>query len=375
MRQGYLPEPHHELLLRASLWKGEESLRFFHQWKSELPFHDIDYASQRLLPLLYKNLSAQNVADPLLDRLKGIYRYTWAENQKLLSQVPILVQGFNERNIPCLLLKGAGLTATCYEGNFGMRTMTDLDILIPEDKVDVAVAWLNQSGWKSTSIYRREYVAAHHASNFKHANGINLDLHWHLLHQRADFFYDRLFWEKAVTSELRGTRFLTLCATDHLIHACLHGSHWDEVKTLRWVADAYTLIEKSSIDWNRVVSLSSSLEIRLLILDMLDYLKTNYRAPIPQSVLDELSRVESDAWERREYELIKRPRGFFGELPMHWLRSTKHLDRRGIFKKIQAFVEHLKSHYAADDYAGVGKVLARRAWNKLRKRRFPEAPQ
>jgi hypothetical protein len=331
----------------------------------------------RLLPLLYKNLTAQGVDDPLLNRLKGIYRYTWADNQRILSLVPAVVEGFREKGIPCLLLKGAGLTATCYQGNFGVRTMTDLDLLIPEERIADALAWLHASGWKSTSIYRREYVPAHHAGNFRHRSGVDLDLHWHLLHQRAESRCDRLFWERAVAAELRGTECRTLCATDHLIHACVHGSHWDPVKTIRWVADAYVLVDKSAIDWERVVAMSAELEIIPLMQDMLGRLKTDYRAEIPQAALDALGRLKCPSWQRREFALVGRPRGFFGQLPMLWLRSTKRIDERGLLTKLPVFLDSLKSYYAVDDYAGVGRVLAQRTWNRLRggaARTAPGAP-
>ncbi|HSR18731.1 MAG TPA: hypothetical protein VLM39_11630, partial [Ignavibacteriaceae bacterium] len=72
-----------ELLLKASLFEGDKFIYAWEKWKSCVNFEQIDPGSYRLLPLLYQNLVKHEIKDPLTERLKGIYRRTWFENQIL----------------------------------------------------------------------------------------------------------------------------------------------------------------------------------------------------------------------------------------------------------------------------------------------------
>ena len=71
------PTPAQELLLRSALLTGPGALEAWQRWKSQhdLVESELDHGSFRLLPLVYRNLSAQGIEEPHLARLKGIYRY------------------------------------------------------------------------------------------------------------------------------------------------------------------------------------------------------------------------------------------------------------------------------------------------------------
>src|SRR3990172_3071094 len=85
---GSWPTAQQELLLRAALQQGSEALNAWEMWKKAVPFDQMDPASVRLLPLVYRNMQTQcDLEDPLLQKLKGVYRHAWAMNQLLLQNV------------------------------------------------------------------------------------------------------------------------------------------------------------------------------------------------------------------------------------------------------------------------------------------------
>jgi hypothetical protein len=63
-----------ELLLKAALLSGEESINAFREWQDSDDWEECrEPGSFRLLPLLYINLQKQGVDNPVMGQLKGIY--------------------------------------------------------------------------------------------------------------------------------------------------------------------------------------------------------------------------------------------------------------------------------------------------------------
>ena len=86
--------------------------------------------SFRLLPLLYINLQKQGVDDPVMGKLKGIYRQAWSKNQTLFHEMAGVIAHLQDAGIKTMLLKGASLSLLYYKNN-GARPMADIDVLVP----------------------------------------------------------------------------------------------------------------------------------------------------------------------------------------------------------------------------------------------------
>ncbi|MCA1552816.1 MAG: nucleotidyltransferase family protein, partial [Chloroflexi bacterium] len=87
----------------------EPAREAWREYRTALDLDHIDHGSQRLLPLLYRNLLALGIDDPLLTRIKGVYRYHWLRNQLQLQFLATLLRALDESGVPVLVLKGAAL--------------------------------------------------------------------------------------------------------------------------------------------------------------------------------------------------------------------------------------------------------------------------
>ena len=94
MPAGPWPTGDQELLLRAALWRNPSALEAWRRWKGthSLMGSDLDSHSARLLPLVYKNLSAVGIDEPWMGALKGLYRYWWCANQDLFHRAAALLE-------------------------------------------------------------------------------------------------------------------------------------------------------------------------------------------------------------------------------------------------------------------------------------------
>lgn len=246
------------LLLKAALYPTEVALHFWQQWKTYNslsgetaegrpnplsggvaeggggPFSKIDPDSQRILPLIYRNLEHTN--DPLLPALKEVYRHTWMRNQRLLQKAQQVVQACNEAGIPNMLLKGIPMSLHYYK-DMGVRPMGDVDLLVPYEYLDRAVEVLKTLG---NTPNPTEYKYRHllHAMHCYDKDGIDVDLHWFVHYCNMNPIKDNIYWSKNLLMK----NYITmkgLYPIHHLFHTVLHGFKWDNhPATIRWVVDS-----------------------------------------------------------------------------------------------------------------------------------------
>ncbi len=89
----------------------------------------LDSGSDRLLPLLYRNLFRIGIDYPVMTKLNGIYCHTGSKNQLRMARLPQVLESFAAAGIQSVLLKGCSLAIWDNE-DFGLRPMQDLDIWV-----------------------------------------------------------------------------------------------------------------------------------------------------------------------------------------------------------------------------------------------------
>lgn len=308
----FWPMPDQELLLKAALMGNNKAAIAWSEWRSHIDIDDIDNldpGSYRLLPLLYRNLNSLGVKDPILMKLKGVYRLTWYKNQMLFHIISGLLRSFNDAGIESMVLKGAALILLCY-GDYGLRPMNDFDILVPTEHALPAIRLLRKLGWNPVDFEPDErYISVSYSHGFEDKAGRQCDLHWHLFSQCRDAHADDEFWERTVSTEFHGVPARVLCLSDQLLHICVHGAHWNITPPFRWVADAIMLLNKApdGIDWNRLIEQAQKRRLILPLQDTLNYLSETFDVQIDPEVLKRLQEIYVPGIERMEYRIAVNP--------------------------------------------------------------------
>jgi len=280
------------LLLQAALWSGEDAIKSWQAWIEQVDIEKLDTGSNRLLPLLYRNLSQLGVQHPVMTRLKGIYRHTWSKNQLRLLQLKKVLERFENANISTVLLKGIGLLLVDYQ-DFGVRQMSDVDVWVHPQQIRKATSILRDEGWYYGADLPEQIegtIALRHASPFKHPDGWNLDLHWRLFSRRVTSVSHLFMWDNRVPACLMGGNTAVLHPSDRFVHVCAHGYVWNPIPPIRWIADAYKIWQnhQDSFDWEKVVNNSIQLQMSLLMYDCLTYLKEILAVPVPDHQLERI---------------------------------------------------------------------------------------
>lgn len=305
------PQGPHRLLLRAALHPDPGTAQTaWKEWRVAQDFERIDHASTRLVPLLLRRITELGLDDPNAGRYRGLHRRSWVRSQQLFLRIRQVVEGLAAENIPTLVLKGAALGPSFY-GDTGLRPMGDGDLLVPNDRATQAIDWFVRQDWrtdppKEPSDLRRYHLFHNHAWGFNAAAEQQVDLHWKLLHLGTHPALDDRFWRDSVDLRLPGITARTLSPTHHLFHACIHGVPFCPVPSFRWIADAALILRNSPtpIDWPEFLRCATDFHVSVLATHALTYLREEFDAPIPNTVLDPLRNGSPDPWEYAEFHHI-----------------------------------------------------------------------
>jgi len=326
---GYWPTRMHELLLKAALLQGDVALDAWNGWMAGVDLDRLDQGSYRLLPLLYRNLVACGVDDPLLRNLKGIYRMAWYRNQMLFRTAASLLQALHDAGIRTMLLKGLALSLLYYR-DYGLRPMYDWDVVVPIGQAQEAIRLMIELGWRPKArsprvLLRDGFFSVSHSCEFRDDDDHACDLHWHVLDECRYENADDDFWGRAAPVEFFGVRTLALDPTDQLLHVCVHGARWSRVPPVRWVADAAMILNSQSmLDWERLVAHVRKRRLVLQMVDTLGYLRDLLDAPVPPLVLQRLCAMPVSTVERMEHWVKTRPLGrLTGHLLQDWFRNLR----------------------------------------------------
>lgn len=247
------------------------------------------------------------------------------QNQINLHVLSQAVQMFDRAGIPTLILKGAPLSIVHYK-DLGARPMGDVDVMVPNAGAEDAITVLHAHGWRDAAFERVDHVspkmrAVRHSWGFTNQERRGIDLHWHALYMGCFPNADEGFWQGARPVDVNGVWTQTLCATDMLMHVCVHGGHWNYLPPIRWVADAWTVINTSQddLDWGRLLHTARKFRVVLHLRDMLGYLAGTFDAPVPADVLDALAREPVSDNDRRVYtKFATQTNNFARKAERHW---------------------------------------------------------
>jgi hypothetical protein len=300
---------HQELLLKAALLSGKDALDAWNKWQDKTDWEKhLDQGSFRLLPLLYTNLQKHGVDDPVMGKLKGIYRQAWSKNQTLFHEMAGVVDALQSAGIKTLLLKGAPLSLLYYKNN-GSRPMADIDVLVPLKQVRQACELLQNAGWIPFPPVSEFDLIFGHAVQMKNNFGKEFDLHWRPFNGCGDE-YEKDFWDSALPVKLANVNSLAPNTTNMLFHVIIHGMAWNPVPSIRWIADAITVINADdfSIDWQKLINMAQRHYLTLRFKSGLQYLYNNFHPAIPPSVIKSVEDLPVSYLEKIEYRFMVRNR-------------------------------------------------------------------
>jgi hypothetical protein len=217
-----------------------------------------------------------------------------ARNALAVHQLEEIARAFGERGIPVIALKGAAAILWLYD-DIACRTITDLDLLVPEHSIDAAPEILESLGYSSKPAHSPEVERAtilekldhgEHLSPYFRPGGFGVEIHTNFLKRREklDLVPDEI-WSRAVLASPEVPGLLRLSTMDFLLHGVVHYPQHIEVgiPPLKFLVDMALAVRKYSneVDWELFWNTANRWDIRRPAEVMMATVAHHFRVDVP----------------------------------------------------------------------------------------------
>jgi hypothetical protein len=206
--------------------------------------------------------------------------------------------------------KGPLLAQVCY-GDCSLRVARDLDIVVPEQKLEAARDALGEIGFTDQYGLTAAQQAVSFRLGFEHpftaAGGLDLDLHWRVVQKFKSRSLDMAgIWRRVTMVRFMDGEAPTFCPEDTLVALALHCGHHGWTQLSHFCDIAQLLRVHPRLDWDIVCGhLGDSNSARLVYL-CLHLVHRHWQATLPEEMKARISsdshvarladRVETEIW-------------------------------------------------------------------------------
>jgi hypothetical protein len=345
----FWPSPTQELLLKVGLRAGDEALAAWEELRLSFDLQTLEPGTFAALPLVYRTLGTAAPDDPLLPRLKGIYRSTWVKNNLLVERLDEIAAALAGDGVEPIVVGSLG-SALRYYSELGLRPTPSVELLVGPRDLLRATRTLGRLGLSAPGPIDgdvREPVSMSDADGrvvvLRTSAAVELELGIDTLAPVA------------VPLALRERTLPALLPGDDLLAACVAGGRAGPVRSVQWIVDAAHILRGTELDWPRLLALAAEQGQILRLARALDYLADDLGEQLPPGA-DALFAHRATRRERLAYALSGSAARGLGSFP-------------------QALGEHV---HATRDRPALASAAAlpeslRRRWNLQQKRQLPVA--
>ena len=221
-------------------------------------------ARQGVLPLVHARLRAQPpgaVPAEVLNIVNERYIELALQSSLIFRELADIATALGDRGVPLMLLKGLHLAVDVYDAR-PLRTMGDIDIMVPRDRLADAERALAAAGFgvqpvaDLTDFCRTNPHLPRMAP--PRGRGIGVEVHWTIERPTSPFdIRHEELWAHARTIDVDG-RAMHVLTPEHLaLHLCLHACfhHRFEHTPLKQLCDLAVLLKRyrEEIDWDVLI--------------------------------------------------------------------------------------------------------------------------
>lgn len=337
-RFGMVLDETYRLLLHAAFDDGEQAVVAYRAWRERVPLDDMTFSSLRILGQAVQTVRRNGVDDPEFGRIRGALKHTWMRNMLRTRALASALEAVKRSGTEVMVLKAAALMAR-YPDITRVHMAGDFDILVrPADARKAAAAMLD-GGFRTDQArldaFADEDFDKLHAFAFHYgAKNENIDFHWWPLPCWANHrFVDDLF-ARSEAASLAGIAVKIPTLEDHLYLTLARPEAWDQDEMFARATEALQILRHSEgrIDWKRMIALCREFHKSAAVLPVLELLKTEFRAPLPNAALTTLRRTCSrlSSWEyamEQRAPIERTPQDQFVMRAIALLRSHPHVSR------------------------------------------------
>lgn len=292
-----LPTPEETLLLRACLHSGNSARRAWQEWQRQTTggvnrYLITDRPVKAILPLVFNALRCHRLELDKESRtfLRSAYLKEELRNKIFRRICGEVLRLLAKERIPAIVLKGTALAETVYPSPV-LRHSHDIEILMKDQGLSRAAASLSGILFK---IIKQGPEPEGSRVTLEHESRLPLELHSGLF--QIPYYNTVLaeIWSRRRPAEVAGVPAYILAPSDNLLHVCGHASYSRGHQSLRWVCDAWFVIDRHrDLDWDLLLDCARRSHLVLPLSVILSYLAEDLGAAVPPAILNRVSAAAS----------------------------------------------------------------------------------
>jgi hypothetical protein len=248
----------------------------FEDWETFLVLSEQHHVTAILYQHFQEQGNTNKIPDSILNKMNQANLNNAVSNTLLFHEAELIFSKLCESSLPAIGLKGLYLIENAYK-NFGLRSMSDMDILLKKTDIPEALDLLEAMGYRLTTYFNidDQNLDIKHVPPLVKGDDIYLEIHWTLLEENEPFSIGvEGLWERAIPIRVGNLNSLGLSHEDLLLHLCMHLTYQHQLKLgLRGLYDIALVLKQNenNLDWgalarrakewraDRVVALTFSL--------------------------------------------------------------------------------------------------------------------
>ncbi len=248
-------------------------------------------ARQGLVSIVYRKLRAlfpDRIPEETMERLRRLHFANSAKNFYYLRELDAVLSHMTSRGIPALAFKGPVLAAQIYD-DANLRVSSDIDILVRLQDVRGAAEALLDLGYHPELPLRGVrgalYLFTHNELTMMSDDRAPLEIQWGFVPWHYGFRWDISdTFSRSCDVKVGNTTCPTLPPEELLLALTVHGTKhlWEK---LLWLCDiAWFVSVTKNLDWDRIISISSSSGCRRMLFLGLRQARDLFRVELPPGV-------------------------------------------------------------------------------------------
>jgi len=245
-----------------------------------------------VMPLLCHHLSetcASAVPTAVLGQIRERLRRNAVRNMMLTGELTRITELFEGRGIAAVAFKGPFLGWTAY-GSLGLRSFSDLDILVDRAHVSAAGRVLVEQGYRPSSAFTRSQEAAYRKAEYAHSflhddQSAWIELHWAITPRYFALGLDpAALMARARPVTMASWTCRTLAPEDLFLVLCVHGTKhcWERIESVASLAE---LVRRpGTLDWDVVMARAAEWGASRMVRTSLALAHDLVRVTLPDSV-------------------------------------------------------------------------------------------
>lgn len=339
---GFFPTQRDELALFAALKKDDTAIVSWEKWIADSDIYHQDASSSWLFPLLYSNLRTFNISGPEMEIFKGSYKLHWYQNLMRFKKLEKVISDFDHMGVEHILIKGAAMLIEYYE-DLGLRSMHDIDVLVPPEQAAEAHSLLLKAGG-SPEIFTDfpKLSKFRHSVGFHMKNNWTVDLHWESFNNEGigEKFE---FWNSTKMAAVNSSTTKVLRPEYNLFLSLVHSlTSGGSVASIRWIPDSIFILRKASkrFNWTTFLRIIENYHLGFLAKLSLNYLQSTFEINIPAIAFQKLEDIPILADEKIYFSLRAKPNSLLRRTRLHYDNFRLRTMGDPLLKKIASVIPY-----------------------------------